>query len=168
MCPWTAGFVSVEETMNVGVEIARQLEMAATGAPWHGEPLSEVLDGIDLAVATARPIAGAHTIWELVLHLISIQRLVLARCSGERAPFVEEESWSASGPASPDEWCDACACLLDGEEKTAAAARAFTEESLDAPVAKDSDRGVDLLLGHLQHGLYHTGQIALLRKAAEA
>ena len=127
--------------------------------------MSAVLDGIDAERAAARPIAGAHTIAELVFHLIDVQRLVLARCGGEAAPFVEAESWTDPALSGEEAWTAAVAALLDGEARIAAAARTFDAARLDAPVAEGSDRGVELLLGHLQHDLYHTGQIALLKKA---
>ena len=38
----------------------------------------EVLEGVSAEAAAAHPVAGAHSIWELVLHLTGTYRLGLA------------------------------------------------------------------------------------------
>ncbi len=53
-------------------EIARiidELQREHDGDPWHGSPLQAILEGIDATRANARPIPGAHSVWELVLHM---------------------------------------------------------------------------------------------------
>ena len=55
-------------------EIARiidELEREHAGDPWHGSPLRQILEGVDERQAAHRPLPGAHTIWELVLHVTS-------------------------------------------------------------------------------------------------
>lgn len=49
--------------------LAEQLARALEGEAWHGLSVLEVLAGITAEQAAAHPIAGAHSIWELVLHL---------------------------------------------------------------------------------------------------
>jgi len=51
--------------------LEEQLERALEGEAWHGPSLLEVLEGVSAHQAAAHPIAGAHSIWELVLHLCS-------------------------------------------------------------------------------------------------
>jgi len=49
--------------------IAQQLENAFDGGAWHGPTLLELLAGVDAQTAAAHPLPGAHSIWELVLHI---------------------------------------------------------------------------------------------------
>ena len=49
--------------------IADQISRAFRGESWHGPSVREVLAGVSAEDAAAHPIAGAHSIWEIVLHL---------------------------------------------------------------------------------------------------
>ena len=55
--------------MNEIERIVDQLEREHAGDPWHGSPLRQVLADISHTQASAKPIADAHSIWELVLHI---------------------------------------------------------------------------------------------------
>src|SRR5918997_835832 len=63
------------------------------GGAWHGPAVLELLDGVTAAQAHARPIAGAHSIWELVLHLAGTYGLVLRRIEGDGRPLRPDEDW---------------------------------------------------------------------------
>jgi hypothetical protein len=56
-----------------------QLGKALEGDAWHGPSVIETLEGVTVEQAAAHPIAGAHSIWELVLHLCGTYDLVLRR-----------------------------------------------------------------------------------------
>ena len=49
--------------------LEEQLRRALEGEAWHGPSVLESLAGLSAAQAASHPIAGAHSIWELVLHL---------------------------------------------------------------------------------------------------
>lgn len=53
--------------------IADQLRRAWEGDAWHGPPLKKALDGLTARQAAAHPIAGAHSIWDLALHIAAWQ-----------------------------------------------------------------------------------------------
>ena len=50
-----------------------QMERAHVGDPWTSAPLVPLLDGLTAKQASAKPIPDAHSIWEIVLHLIVTQ-----------------------------------------------------------------------------------------------
>ena len=50
--------------------------------PWHGPSARQVLEGVTAAAAAARPIPGAHSIWELALHIIAWRNEVARRVDG--------------------------------------------------------------------------------------
>jgi hypothetical protein len=43
-----------------------QLERALEGEAWHGPSVLEILEGVSAHQAAAHPIAGPHSIWELL------------------------------------------------------------------------------------------------------
>ncbi|HEX9005142.1 MAG TPA: DinB family protein, partial [Blastocatellia bacterium] len=62
--------------------INSQLKRAYQGEAWHGPSLRELLDGVTAEQAAAKPIPNAHSIWELVNHIIAWEQIVKARLEG--------------------------------------------------------------------------------------
>jgi uncharacterized damage-inducible protein DinB len=138
---------------------------------WHGPALAEVLEGVDAAGARARPIAGAHSIWEIVLHVTSWADIARQRIHGEATgdpapdqdwpPVPGSDLLSRSDPA----WTRAVEAMKESHRRLAADVQPLDDAALDARV-KGLDYPVGILLdGVVEHGTYHGGQIALLRKA---
>ncbi|HEX6738479.1 MAG TPA: DinB family protein [Vicinamibacteria bacterium] len=156
----------------MGDEIGRlveQLQRSFEGQAWHGPSVLETLGDVSAEEAYAHPIAGAHSIWELVLHLASDYRLVLRRMHGDGSPLTPEEGWPAV-PAPPTNdaaaWTAAVSALQAGNQELRAAVRAFPAERLDAPLVPEPPyTAYTQFIGVTQHQLYHAGQIALLKRA---
>ena len=55
--------------MTRAAKLAARIERCVTGPMWHGPVLADLLDGMPHDRAAAKPIAGAHSIWEIVLHV---------------------------------------------------------------------------------------------------
>jgi uncharacterized damage-inducible protein DinB len=133
---------------------------------WHGPALAQVLEGVTHEQAAAKPIAGAHSIWELVLHASAWAEIARARVRGERlADPAPDEDWPPVGANGPDAWRLAVERLSESHRALSAAVRELTDETLDAKVG-ELEYTVDVLLhGVIEHSTYHGGQIMLLRKA---
>ena len=76
-----------------------QLRRALEGEAWHGPSVLETLEGVSAEQAAAHPLAGAHSIWELVLHLSGDYSLVLRRLGGDGRQLTESEDWLCRSPA---------------------------------------------------------------------
>ena len=161
--------------MSRATRLARHIERTATGPMWHGPALAEVLAGVDAAGARARPIAGAHSIWEIVLHITSWADIARQRIHGEATgdptpeqdwppvPASESDVHFSSDPA----WSQVVERMKDSHRRLAGDVRELDDAALDARV-KGLDYPVGILLdGVVEHGTYHGGQIALLRKAVK-
>ncbi len=155
--------------------IIDQLEREYDGDPWHGSPLTSILEGVTAEKAAAKPAAGAHSIWELVLHMTAWKGEVRRRLSGAPASDPEEGDWPAAGPQTPARWSDALARLKAAHDALIAAIRQLPEnglfESTNDPRNRPLGTGVSyyvLLHGIVQHDVYHSGQIAILKKALES
>jgi len=68
--------------MNEIMRIEDQLRRAIEGEAWHGPSINELLQDVTAGEAAAKPITHAHSIWEILLHVISTQEIVLERLAG--------------------------------------------------------------------------------------
>jgi uncharacterized damage-inducible protein DinB len=152
-------------TVELG-RLEQQLRTAFEGAAWHGPAVRELLAGVTPEQAAARPIPGAHTIWELVLHLGGTYRLVLRRLRGDTRPLSPEEDWPAVPAISADTWREALDTLGELNAELRRAVAAFPAERLDEPLVSEPPyTAYAQFIGLTQHDLYHAGQIALLKRA---
>jgi hypothetical protein len=148
------------------LRIADQLRRAFTGDPWHGPPLREILTGITAEQARSHPVASAHSIWEIVLHIDLYVHIAIEATKGVPMPklFGTGKDWPQ--PSNDDSsWEIATDNLFRNGQRLASSIESFTDARLtgDAP-----ERGYDfyyLFHGIIQHSLYHGGQIALIKKA---
>ncbi len=148
--------------------IRDQMARAHAGEPWLGTSAKDVLDGIDAATAAARPIVGANSIWQIVLHLVTTQELVLRRFDGEAASLNEEGFWPPVGETDAGAWKALVDRFHRNEERLREAIVEFPDEKLDEPMFEGSSSAYDNAHGNVQHNLYHLAQIGLLKKAAQA
>ncbi len=142
--------------------IVEQLEQAHEGGAWHGPSLREALDGVDATTARRRPIAGAHSIWEIVHHVRVNEEGVRSRLSGE--PAGEEPDWPTLDGGGEAAWNAERARLEAARKALRRAAASLPAARLhEAMPGKEHSYWYELL-GILHHDLYHAGQISLLRK----
>jgi uncharacterized damage-inducible protein DinB len=155
--------------------IIDELQRGFDGDPWHGDSLVKILGGVDAKTAARRPLANAHSIWELVLHVTGWTREVASRMRGTPAGEPPAGDWprapsgaaatDAAWRAAIDDLTSACRELLD-------AVRALDSQTLERPVndPRHGELGTGMtyaqtLHGVAQHFAYHAGQISLLKKA---
>ncbi len=154
--------------------IAELVERVVTGDPWHGSNVKQLLRGVSAEDAARRVVPGAHTMWELVLHMTGWAREVRARLDGRAAQEPSEGDWPVMGPVSEERWAEAKRNLLQAHNELTQAVVALDARSLDEPVQdfRDNALGVGLsryltLHGLVHHTVYHAGQLGLLRKALD-
>jgi uncharacterized damage-inducible protein DinB len=152
--------------------IVDELARDHSGDPWHGSPVRSILAGITAEQAAARPVPGAHRIWELVLHMTAWKNEVRKRLSGAPASDPEEGDWPTVGETTPDLWQAAVNGLDRAHAALVTAIRNLPDAKLFEPTNDPRNRplgtGVSyyvLLHGIVQHDAYHAGQIAILKKA---
>ncbi len=153
--------------MNEARLIADGITDTVSGPMWHGPALAQLLAGVTAAEAAARPVPGAHTIWELVLHLTSWAGIVRDRLvSGAQGDPLPEQDWpSAPRDATDDAWREALAALEASHAVLAREAGALSDAVLAETVPGQEYSVATMLRGVTEHGAYHGGQIALLKRA---
>ena len=156
----------------MSVEVNRleeQLRRVLEGEAWHGPSVLELLAGITAAQAASHPIAGAHSIWELVLHLRSDYDLVLRRLAGDGRALTVAEGWPACPAPTEANWQQTMQELERLNKKLRQAVRDFPDERLDDLLVPESPyTAYTQFIGVTQHNAYHAGQIALLKRALAA
>jgi uncharacterized damage-inducible protein DinB len=154
----------------VATEIERledQLRRSFAGDSWHGPSLSDVLADVSAETACARPIGAAHTIWEIVHHLIATYNLVLRRMRGNPASLTPEEDWPAVVSSTPSAWQETLRKLREVNEELRRELKAVKATGLDHSFAGEPYTAYAELIGITQHDLYHAGQIVMLKKAVK-
>jgi uncharacterized damage-inducible protein DinB len=141
-----------------------QLRRTLEGEAWHGAALDELLEGVTAIQAATHPVPAAHSIWELVLHLITWQDVARRRIGGEAFSPDRQTDWPPVADTSPEAWAAARRAL--GESM---AALQRTLSGLDEAAWLSTVPGQDytvhfMVLGVVQHNVYHAGQVALLKK----
>jgi uncharacterized damage-inducible protein DinB len=151
--------------MSETVRIADQLKRAFAGEAWHGPALMEILADVDAAAAAARPIALAHTIWELTLHITAWDSAILRRLAGQAASPSDAENFPKIRDTSEAAWRAALENLQRQHQELLRVISALPDGRLSEQVpGKDYDFYF-LLHGTVQHALYHAGQIVMLKRA---
>ena len=149
--------------------LEEQLRRAFEGEAWHGPSVLESLAGLSAAQAASHPIAGAQSIWELVLHLGSDYDLVLRRLAGDGRRLTAAEDWPSCPAPTEENWQQTVQKLKLLNQKLRQAVRDFPDERLDAPLVPEAPyTAYTQFIGVIQHNLYHAGQIALLKRAIAA
>jgi len=144
--------------------IADQLHRAYAGGAWHGPALRQLLAGVTAKQAAARPLRGAHTIWELVLHITAWKGAVLRRMQGKGTSLSAAKNFPPMPPPTAVNWRKTQAALRVAQYDLQRAISALPDARLKRIVPGKRYSVYFMLHGLVQHDLYHAGQIALLKK----
>ena len=157
--------------MAEAARLLDQFQRAHDGDPWHGSPLKTILAGVTAEQAARKPGGGAHSIWELVLHVTAWRNEVTRRAAGAPAAEPAEGDYPPVGEPTAQRWKAALAALDASHARLVDAVRGMTDAHLLKPTNDTRDpslgNGVsyyELFHGIVQHDAYHAGQIAILRK----
>jgi uncharacterized damage-inducible protein DinB len=130
------------------------------GEETHGATLRRLLDGVSEEAARRR-VGNAHSIFELVVHIGTWMDVFARRLRGEAIDSTTVPDWTDvtlhSWPATIEELERAQSRLLDAVARTSV-------DALDRNIAGKDYTARTALEMILNHNVYHTGQIALLKK----
>lgn len=150
--------------MTEVVRLHDQLHRSYWGDAWHGPSLKDVLSGVSAVKAASKPLRNAHSIWEIVLHVNAWLDAARRRIEGEKLNLTDEQDWPALKKKGPQAWKETLQIL----ENTQILLEDTVKQLPDARLSDNLTGGAYTiyfqLQGIIQHTLYHTGQIALLRK----
>jgi len=145
--------------------IQDQLDRSIDGEAWHGPSVRELLQGVTARQATAKPVPGGHSIWEIVVHISVWQEVARRRLAGEVIVDLPPElDWPAIPDTSESAWRQAVESILQSKQKLRESISQLSEQRLEEIVPGKGYSSYFLCHGVIQHNLYHAGQIAVLKK----
>ena len=156
-----------KKASSEGARIADQLRRAFDGSAWHGPALLELLEDVDAATAAAKPLADVHSIWELVLHVAVWDEAALRRLDGKKWQPTGLKNFPPVTRPTRAAWRKAVAGAKRTHDRLVRTVAALPESRLAERVPGKRYDCYHMLHGVAQHELYHTGQIAILKKAQE-
>ena len=152
--------------MSRGQRIAQAIERSVSGPMWHGPALADLLGDVNAGDAAAYPIQGAHSIWELVLHVTAWTEIARERLAGSaKADPTPEEDWPPVKDKSAEAWRTARERLKDAHRELAEEVGALDDAVLISRLPGKDHTALVMYHGIIEHDAYHGGQIAILEKA---
>lgn len=148
-------------------QIKKRMRIVYNGQPWYGKSVKRVLSDITPKQAVAKPENGAHSIAELVSHMIEWRRLVQKRLSGDADYEVDQKEsfrWQNYGETPENAWQNILEALDNNQKDLLDYISEITSDKLDESVPNRDYRFRDLIEGVIQHDIYHLGQIVLIHK----
>jgi uncharacterized damage-inducible protein DinB len=148
--------------------IAYQLASTINGEAWYGDSVREILNGVTAEQALAHPIPNAHSIWELVLHVEAWSKLATGAVQGTPIPpwpaMPKELDWPSVTLKGEQAWKDTLQSFFESSRKFVDVIKSFSDERLEDTVPGRTYNFYRLFQSMTQHAVYHSGQIALLKK----
>jgi uncharacterized damage-inducible protein DinB len=150
-----------------GFIIADKLEQVVKADPWYGPSVMKVLSQIDSSSVSIRK-GEAHTIAEILLHMIAWTEEVTARLQGSEAREPSRGDWPDPTGKS---WSDLVGMFENANESLKQKIKLLPDEKWNEMVNdfRDPASGtgvsfIETVEGLIQHHVYHAGQIAILHK----
>jgi uncharacterized damage-inducible protein DinB len=140
------------------------------GEPWHAFSTRRILEGVTARQAATPPGGGAHSIWEIVLHMTAWTHEVASRLRGHEPGDPAEGDWPPVGDATDGAWQAALAALDAAQQELSEAVAGVPESRWqERPGSRDTAPGagktlLETLEGLAVHHGYHAGQISLLKR----
>jgi uncharacterized damage-inducible protein DinB len=118
--------------MTEATRIYGQFKAICMGPAWHGNAITENLEGVTASAAAQHPIAGAHSIWEIVNHVATWEHKVSRVLSaGEECNTLQgEDDWPPVKETSEQAWQATVADLAAAHKALGAAMKSFHDEKL--------------------------------------
>jgi uncharacterized damage-inducible protein DinB len=146
--------------------IAVNLQNTLSGTPWYGRSMYEILDEIDAALAYKKPANNAHTLADLLYHMLTWAEFTLKRVEKDKIMDMqafEELDWRTLDPATHT-WQKGVAALKDTHSRLQQLLDTKDDTFLEEKVDYREYNFRYLLNGLHQHNIYHLGQIAYAKK----
>ncbi len=135
--------------------------------PWYGDSAESILKGIDPKNVFTKVSNKAHSIAELLSHIIGWREFMLRRISGEYDYNIgQDESfdWKNIDRSENTAWESLLKKLEENQSAILKILENKEDDFLDLPVPGKNYNMQFLIEGAVQHDIYHLGQISLLNK----
>ena len=145
--------------------LARVLREGFHEGPWHGPAFVELIIDLRPHEASAHPIAGAHSIWETVVHVTATLRAMRLRVLSPTPQPDDACEWTAVTDTSEAAWYQT---LRDAQDAEARLRELLIRQDPErfSPGSPRFDAELHrALVGVAESVAFHGGQIGMLRLA---
>jgi uncharacterized damage-inducible protein DinB len=158
--------------MTTAEKLSNELEKILSGDAWYGPPVFETIDKISFDIAYEHPQNGAHSIAEIVIHMLGWTIEVTDRMRGSKAGYPAAGDWPDPGAPNEERWKTMISELKLANVNLIGLIQKFPNQKWDELTNDDRNQpglgaGVNyeqLINGLIQHHVYHTGQIGILNR----
>jgi uncharacterized damage-inducible protein DinB len=145
--------------MHETQRIADSYRAATVKGAWYGPSLAELLAQISPELATMRPVAGSHSISELLQHLFLWNERIRNTSDSNLLPRWQPEKEWAEPPIA---WNELVSRWSQSRELLEEKIRNFPIEDLAKQVPGRTYPYEIMFHGIVEHTIYHSGQIAMV------
>jgi uncharacterized damage-inducible protein DinB len=145
--------------------ILLRLENVNSGEPWFGRSVYTLLGEVDTKKVRLRPGGTAHSLIDLLYHMITWADFTLKRIEKDRIndlAAAEELDWREIGPSH--NWKKGLAEFKAIHKKIVTLLKKKKDSFLDEKVDYRDYNFRYLINGLIEHNIYHLGQITYLNK----
>jgi len=153
--------------MSKAETIIDDLRNIHDGDAWHGPSLKAILSGMTARQAAAKPLANAHSVWELTAHIAGWEDVFRRRLAGQLMNEPEEGDFPVVTDASEEAWRRTLARFDETHHSLVDTIAGLTDERMRETIPGKDYTVEYMLRGLVRHHVYHAGQIALLKKGFE-
>ena len=140
-------------------QIADAYRAVTIKGAWYGPTVAELIAKTPPELATTPPVPGAHSISELLQHLLLWNERIRNTSENHPMPRWEAEKEWAEPPIP---WKELVARWNQSRDLLEERIRNFPIEDLTKQVPGRNYPYETMLHGILQHAIYHSGQIAMI------
>ena len=136
------------------------------GEPWYGRSLMDIIRNADTAKVHIKPSPDSHSAYEILEHMFAWRNLFVKRLNGDHDANIKMNStqdWSEY-TGSVAAWKELLGKMEKNQDELLTALAKHKDEEMDQPFAGTQYSLRVFCNGHVQHDIYHIGQIALLLK----
>ncbi|HTI59216.1 hypothetical protein [Mucilaginibacter sp.] len=157
--------------MTTSEKLNHALQNVLSGDPWYGNSVYSIIDGVSFETAFEKAPGAAHTIAEIVLHMLSWTEEVLDRLNGKEASQPLSGDWPPVGAPDEQKWHNYVNDLKLVNVNLSGVILNFPEEQWVELMNEKREPGLgtgvtneELVNGLILHHVYHAGQIAILTR----
>ena len=145
-------------------QIADAYRAVTVKGAWYGPSLAELIAKASPELATAAPVPGAHSVSELLQHLLLWNERARSTSDGSPMPkWDAEKEWAEP----PIPWSELVVRWNRSRDLLEERIRSFPVGDLAKQVPGRTYPYETLLHGIVEHTVYHSGQIAMLLSMLE-
>jgi len=157
--------------MNKSATLQTQLETILYRQPWYGTSIYSIIESLSFEAAYERPEHAAHNVAEILTHMLAWTEETISRMNGNQANQPVRGDWTEVVTPDEKKWQQLIASFkLANVELTRLIANLpedkWTQATNDS---RETYTGYGatyeaLVVGLMQHHVYHAGQISLLNR----